>query len=189
MTTFGRLAALFIVSSIGAMAYNHHHKVELIDISHIKPIHEIIMVDPADFLVKIDEHEYNCLRLNVYHEAGNQSVEGKEAVAAVTLNRMRVKHYPSTVCGVVYQRKQFSWTWTLANHAPKLHNVLEKRQWEISGQVAERALRGELSVDIGNATHYHATYVNPKWSRSKRMKQVAKIGTHLFYLDTKAKFS
>ena len=33
--------------------------------------------------------------------------------------------------------------------------------------------------EVGNATHYHATYVYPHWA--PRMKKVTKIGMHVFY--------
>ena len=33
--------------------------------------------------------------------------------------------------------------------------------------------------DIGASTHYHATYVKPRWAR--RMKRKDKIGRHIFY--------
>ena len=31
------------------------------------------------------------------------------------------------------------------------------------------------------ATHYHATYVNPSWSRHTDMTEVGRIGAHVFY--------
>lgn len=197
MTTTGRLVA-FLLTFVFVVYYFHAYNPSqnntgtvtiLPDISHIIPLDETEVIDATEFLVKIDPVELDCLQKNIYFEAGNQSREGKEAVALVTLNRMRANHYPNTVCGVVYQRKQFSWTFLKKNHNPPLNNVLEKRQWEVSGQVAMAALRGEVkSVDIGNSTHYHATYVNPSWSHSSRMTRVAKVGTHIFYIDTKLRF-
>ncbi len=32
---------------------------------------------------------------------------------------------------------------------------------------------------VGVSTHYHATYVKPRWARS--MKRMEKIGRHIFY--------
>jgi spore germination cell wall hydrolase CwlJ-like protein len=32
------------------------------------------------------------------------------------------------------------------------------------------------------ATHYHADYVRPRWSR--QMKRLIKIGRHIFYQDS-----
>ena len=134
-------------------------------------------------VVKVDDADVQCLQANIYFEAGNQSVQGKEAIALVTLNRTKTKHYPNEVCDVVYQRKQFSW----ANHGkrvPKLKNKLEAKQWAIAKNVAIRALRGEIKDVTMGATHYHATYVNPSWANAKRMKFMVAIGTHIFYKDT-----
>lgn len=146
----------------------------------------IIVDDVEDFLVKIDPQEFDCLRKNIYFEAGNQSYAGKEAVAVVTLNRTKVKTYPDDVCGVVFQRKQFSWTHLVKNQNPP-KNILDRRQWEIAGEVAYAALSGTIVNRVGNSTHYHANYVNPNWSQSARMKKIATIGSHIFYQDVKLK--
>ncbi len=34
-------------------------------------------------------------------------------------------------------------------------------------------------ASVGAATHYHATYVRPRWART--MNKVDKIGRHIFY--------
>jgi len=31
------------------------------------------------------------------------------------------------------------------------------------------------------ATHYHADYVNPKWTKQKNMTKIVQIDTHIFY--------
>ncbi len=51
-----------------------------------------------------------CLSKNIYHEARGENVDGQLAVALITLARTLEFGYPKTVCGVVYQPKQFSWT-------------------------------------------------------------------------------
>lgn len=56
------------------------------------------------------EQALTCLAENVYHEARGESVEGQLAVALVTLGRTLFPEYPKDVCGVVYQKNQFSWT-------------------------------------------------------------------------------
>jgi spore germination cell wall hydrolase CwlJ-like protein len=35
---------------------------------------------------------------------------------------------------------------------------------------------------VSTATHYHADYVNPRWSG--HMKRLIKIGRHIFYHDS-----
>ncbi len=147
---------------------------------------KLIETPPVAEIVKIDAKELACMQANIYFEAGNQSYEGKEAVAAVTLNRTRLKNYPPTVCGVVYQRSQFSWT-RLRKRTPNLKNVLESRQWIASREIAVRALSGQMEDVTDGATHYHATYVNPSWSHARRMREETRIGVHVFYTDVKLK--
>src|SRR5262245_51695399 len=50
-----------------------------------------------------------CLARNVYFEARGEIELGQYAVAEVTMNRKASGLYPNTVCGVVYERKAFSW--------------------------------------------------------------------------------
>ena len=41
--------------------------------------------------------------------------------------------------------------------------------------------------DVGASTHYHATYVRPRWAR--RMTKKEKIGRHIFYQTYKGGWS
>ena len=59
---------------------------------------------------RISSKERDCLAANIYYEARGESVKAQKAVAHVTLNRVKSKQYPKTVCAVVLQNKQFSWT-------------------------------------------------------------------------------
>jgi len=129
-------------------------------------------------------HEIECLAKNIYYEAASEPYEGKLAVAQVTMNRTRDPNYPKNVCDVVYQKTQyngkttcqFSWT------CEKVYEVRSKYEWEESVYVARKALTQYVLHDkifYKNALHYHATYVDPKWSANK---VVTKIGNHIFYL-------
>ena len=44
----------------------------------------------------------------IYCEAGGEPYEGKLAVGAVVINRVRSSKFPATVVGVIYQKNQFS---------------------------------------------------------------------------------
>ena len=44
----------------------------------------------------------------IYCEAGGEPYQGKVAVGAVVINRVRSAKFPSTVVGVIYQKNQFS---------------------------------------------------------------------------------
>jgi len=129
----------------------------------------------------VTEEQRHCLQQNIYWEARNQSDLGRQAVAWVTLNRVDSARYPDTVCDVVWQRKQFSWTHDGKSDEPG-DNVLEQAAWREAGLVAERVLnqwaRGRDSV-VGAATHYHADYARPYWRTA--YVQVAQVDNHIFY--------
>ena len=59
--------------------------------------------------IKYERLDIFCLAKNIYHEAAVEGNLGMYAVGQVTLNRMKHKDYPSSVCDVVMQWKQFSW--------------------------------------------------------------------------------
>jgi len=155
-----------------------------------KAIPEVVVIERDTTERKADmiaTAEFECMRKNVYFEAGNQDIKGKELVALVTLNRTKTKSFPSTVCGVVRQTAQFSWYWDGKSDRPNLNNVLERRAWDDATRVATAAMRGRVRDFTNGATHYHATYVNPGWARSSRMKRIAQVGLHIIYRDIKLK--
>ena len=86
----------------------------------------------------IPGQELGCLAMNIYHEARGEPVKGKLAVAAVTMNRVKAKYYPDTVCEVVWQRKQFSWTGLKL----KYHTVKDTGAWSNAIKIAQRFIDG-----------------------------------------------
>jgi hypothetical protein len=52
--------------------------------------------------------EQECLAGAIYFEAKSESLEGQLAVADVIINRARSGRFPASLCGVVFQRSQFS---------------------------------------------------------------------------------
>ena len=118
--------------------------------------------------------ELYCLALNVYYEARSEPVEGKFAVAAVTLNRVRSPRFPSSICAVVWQRGQFSWT-----HDGRPDNPYEIEAWQEALWVATATYEFSHPSNVGNATYYHAVYTQPAWAGS--LQKVARVGRHVFY--------
>jgi spore germination cell wall hydrolase CwlJ-like protein len=115
-------------------------------------------------------NETICLAKNIYHEARGESLRGKLAVAKVTLNRVASGKFRSTICGVVYQRGQFSWT------NSKYKPILDKQAWTDSLHIAKLVmLNPELSTTP--AMYYHNLKVKPRW----RLERTDKIGNHIFY--------
>ena len=126
--------------------------------------------------------EVECLARNIYFEAGSEPRNGKIAVAEVTMNRVKSKQFPKTVCGVVYQRTgrtcQFSWV------CKQNKVVRSKQMWLESLRIAENILISKRKYGIiGSAQYFHADYVNPRWP----LEKIGKIGTHIFYTDEKVK--
>jgi spore germination cell wall hydrolase CwlJ-like protein len=121
-----------------------------------------------------------CLALNIYHEARSEPETGQRAVAAVTINRVRSKTFPSSVCKVVKQggqrrnRCQFSW-WCDG----KKDQPMEAAAWQQALAIGRLSLRGEADDPTNGALYYHADYVRPRWSRT--FERTARIGSHLFY--------
>ena len=137
----------------------------------------------------IDPKEKECLAKNIYFEAAIESTAGKMAVAQVTMNRVKSPRYPDSICKVVYQGKhhsngfpvrdrcQFSWYCDGKGDEPR-----PTKAWRDSQDIAEYIIRTPSLIDITDgATHYHATYVKPKWRHDRGMQLVGRIGSHIFY--------
>lgn len=121
-----------------------------------------------------------CLALNIYHEARGEGEQGKAAVAIVTLNRVISRHFPDTLCEVVWQRGQFSWTRDGRPDRP-----LEVSAWRRALKVATRVYRQGALFDralwrrLRGVTHYHSIFVQPGWAY--RLRPAGQIGEHIFY--------
>jgi len=126
------------------------------------------------------ERELHCLSEAIYYEARGETIEGQIAVAEVIMNRVDSRHYPDTVCGVVTQGAdrrnscQFSYK---CDGAPE--RMSEKNAAARARDVAILLMKGERRDLTEDATHYHASYVNPYWAKSLTL--TATHGTHVFY--------
>lgn len=111
-----------------------------------------------------------CLALNIYHEARGEPLDGRIAVAQVTMNRVESKRYPNTVCEVVYQKSQFSWTAgdpTITEPEELIKAFLLVVQLETFEDFA------------GKATHYYApAKASPFWKN--KLTLIGSIGNHVF---------
>lgn len=117
-----------------------------------------------------------CLAKNIYHEARNESLVGKYAVAQVTLNRMNNVSYPDTVCKVVMDPYQFSW----ANDRKIRWTRPKGAAWDEAIEISEDViLRGKRVAGLEHALFYHANYVRPRWRDPK--SKIAQVGNHIFY--------
>ncbi len=122
-----------------------------------------------------------CLANAIYFEARGEVERGQMAVAQVVLNRVFTGYYPGSVCDVVYQNAHrhlaCQFTFACDNHKDI---VRDQKAWEVATRISDDALDGKFWLpEVGKATHYHATYVNPWWVRT--MTKHTKLGVHIFY--------
>ncbi|WP_299322802.1 cell wall hydrolase [Parasphingopyxis sp.] len=118
------------------------------------------------------DEELECLVRTISNEARGEPREGQLAVAQVVMNRVASPLFPNTICGVVYQRHQFS---NIRRHQPNRSGPL----WDRMVEIAIDARNGVSEPVVGNALFFHAGYVRPRFSRTR--ERVAQIGGHIFY--------
>ena len=129
----------------------------------------------------LSRNEQTCLANAVYFEARGESVKGQIAVAQVVINRVKNPAYPRTICGVVYQNKKWRNRCQFSFACDGIRDrISNKRLYKQAKQIARDVTTGKKWLKaVGDSTHYHATYVRPRWART--MKRKTKIGLHIFY--------
>ncbi|MGO9942977.1 MAG: cell wall hydrolase [Rhodoblastus sp.] len=141
--------------------------------------------DKRDYLAMIApeqrESEKHCLAQAIYFEARSEPEAGQAAVAQVILNRMTSGLYPTSICGVVFQNRRHyhgcQFSFACEGKSLRIH---EGESWTQATRIADDVLGGKTWLaDVGAATHYHASYVRPRWSRALTKMDV--IGKHIFY--------
>ncbi|RIV75973.1 cell wall hydrolase [Pelagerythrobacter aerophilus] len=133
-----------------------------------------------ELVAQIPDHgrlsrEMECLAGAIYFESRGEPLAGQLAVAQVVINRANSGLFPSSYCGVVFQRAQFSFV----RGGGMPHIRRGSAAWERAKAVAHIAHEGLWESEAADSLYFHATYVKPSWSRSKQAR--ATIDTHVFY--------
>jgi spore germination cell wall hydrolase CwlJ-like protein len=118
--------------------------------------------------------ELDCLATGIYFESKGEPLAGQLAVGKVIANRTQSSgRFPSSYCGVLSQRGQFSFV-----HGGRMPSVSHaNKQWQTAVAIAKIVDQGLQQSIAGSALFFHARYVSPSW----RLKRVASIGNHIFY--------
>lgn len=117
--------------------------------------------------------ELECLAGAIYFEAKSETLEGQLAVGRVVINRANSGRFPSSYCGVVLQRSQFSFV--RGGNLPAVNR--QSHAWKQAVSVARIAHDGRWTSAAEGALFFHATRVSPNW----RLTRVARIDNHVFY--------
>ena len=147
-----------------------------------EPQSEDAIIEPGASLVETvarlrssdpGSHELECLAGAIYFESKSESLEGQLAVGHVIANRAESGRFPSSYCGVVFQRSQFSFV-----HGHSLPYIPRASQdWKDAVAIA-RIVDQELKPSpMGKALFFHARRVSPGW----RLTRVGTLGNHVFY--------
>jgi len=133
---------------------------------------------PKDVFSK---RQQKCLAQGIYFEARGEPAKGQAAVAQVILNRVRAPSYPNSICGVVYQNRHWHNRCQFSFACDRIRDLVRNRRaFSQATDIARETTTGRIWLsEVGSSTHYHATYVSPRWARA--MRKVGKIGQHIFY--------
>ena len=121
----------------------------------------------------LSKQQLECLSKAAYFESKGESDAGVLAVIHTTLNRVKDARFPNTICGVVHQKSQFSWT----KHNPK---IKEKEQYERAKRLAQEAVDGKHRDTSRGALYFNSLHKRPKGTVC-----TVRIGNHSFYKPVK----
>jgi N-acetylmuramoyl-L-alanine amidase len=117
--------------------------------------------------------ELECLAVGIYYEAKSESLAGQLAVGHVIANRAESGRFPTSYCGVLFQRSQFSFI-----RGRSLPSVPRASQdWQDAVAIAKIVDEELHPSPMGKALFFHARRVSPGW----RLTRVGTLGNHVFY--------
>lgn len=122
--------------------------------------------DPGD-------REMECLAAGIYFESKSESLAGQLAVGHVIADRAASGRFPSSYCGVLFQRGQFSFV--RGKSYPSVPR--SSRQWQNAVAIAKVVHEDMHASPVAKSLFFHAKRVSPGW----RMKRVGSVGSHVFY--------
>ena len=120
--------------------------------------------------------EIKCLADNIYHEARGEPLKGQLMVGQTVINRAKDSRWKPTVCGVVYQPKQFSWT--IEKPHPSITN---KEAYKSIYKLSKMLIKDKDHLDPSGVNHYLRCDWRDKVSWWKGMEFVGQVGDHCFY--------
>jgi len=168
----------FRASNVGVSEFTAVKTPRLRDASDIRTLSPLRVEHRRWAEARASEHK--CLAEAVYYEARSESRSGQLAVADVVKNRVTSKHYPNSICEVVYQgaHRPFACQFSFACDG-SMDRAPSGKAWQRSQDIAQISLTGFVPDLTKNSTHYHTVQINPDWAETLEFK--AKIGFHKFY--------
>ncbi len=131
---------------------------------------QLVAKQNSDALLNAEEH---CLAGAVYFESKGESLPGQLAVARVVMARAKSGRFPSSYCGVVFQKSQFSFI--RGGRMPAIDKG--GKNWRNAVAITKIALSDSWKSPVEGALYFHARYVSPGW----RLSRLGAVDNHIFY--------
>jgi hypothetical protein len=137
---------------------------------------------PANRISPYAAHQAHCLAEAVYHESRGESLEGQAAVARVVLNRSKFpKAFGDSICKVVYQKGQFTWSkherldWNKHENSTVFNIILARSiVWNIEDS---------LGVKFTPKSIRSATFFSHAKPQARGLISSGVVGHHHFYYN------
>ncbi len=117
--------------------------------------------------------ELECMASAIFFEAKSETLAGQLAVGRVIAARANSGRFPSTYCGVVFQRSQFSFI--RGGAMPVINRA--SAAWQRAVKIALIADKGAWQSPVEGALFFHAARVSPSWGKAR----MARVDNHVFY--------
>lgn len=129
------------------------------------------------------EEEVQCLTQAVFHEARGEPVKGWKLVMDSIKNRQADSHWrSSSVCGIVYQEAQYSFTW-YTQDTLKLRESNDKVRFEKIKRFVEENWNAPNLIGYEGINHYLRCDIRSTTSQQwfQNMELLGRVGAHCFY--------
>jgi len=140
------------------------------DIISASSLSELVRAQDTDNALNAEER---CLAGAVYFESKGESLAGQLAVARVVMARANSGRFPTTLCGVVFQKSQFSFV--RGGDMPPI--ATGSTHWRNAVAISKIALNGSWKSPVEGALFFHARHVSPGW----RLTRLGSVDNHIFY--------
>lgn len=141
-----------------------------IDAATAPTLTDLVRTQAVDDSLSNEEH---CLASAVYFEAKGESLAGQLAVARVVLARANSGRFPSTLCGVIFQKGQFSFV--RGASLPPIQT--DSKYWRNAVAISNIALDNKWQSPVEGALFFHSRHVSPGW----RLTRIGSVDNHIFY--------
>ena len=134
-----------------------------------------VTITTASAMANNVDGNIQCMAHNIYFETLGSDIDAKRAVAQTTMNRVNHSRFPNTVCSVVYQKGQYSWT------RIRGRSIRNHKEYRTALDIAREAVSGKVvhaEAHRKNALFFHARRINPGWNNLSRVMVDTQ---HVFY--------